>query len=98
MAFTHTKKVDTESFIKARIRIRSQTSGSGSDQKVPDPTGSGTLVTTGSILMIETALKFQLTMLTYANTMQVILYGTCEYMQDLYNGLVPGRANPLEMV
>jgi hypothetical protein len=38
MAFTHTKKVDTESFIKARIRIRSQTSGS--DQKGPDPTGS----------------------------------------------------------
>jgi hypothetical protein len=39
------KKVDTESFIKARIRIRirSQTSGSGSrsDQKGPDPTGSG---------------------------------------------------------
>jgi hypothetical protein len=36
MAFTHTKKVDTESFIKARIRnrirIRSQTSGSGSDR------------------------------------------------------------------
>jgi hypothetical protein len=42
MAFTHTKKVDTESFIKARIRIRirSQTSGFGSDQKGPDPTGS----------------------------------------------------------
>jgi hypothetical protein len=44
MAFTHTKKVDTESFIKARIRIRkrvrSQMSGSGSDQKGPDPTGS----------------------------------------------------------
>jgi hypothetical protein len=30
MTFTHTKKVDTESFIRARIRIRSQTSGSGS--------------------------------------------------------------------
>jgi hypothetical protein len=46
MAFTHTKKVDTESYIKARIRnrIRSQTSGSGSDQKGPDPTGSGTLL------------------------------------------------------
>jgi hypothetical protein len=43
MAFTHTKKVDTESFIQARIRIRirSQTSGSGSDQKGPDPPGSG---------------------------------------------------------
>jgi hypothetical protein len=45
MAFTHTKKVDTESFIKARIRnrirIRSQMSGSGSDQKGLDPTGSG---------------------------------------------------------
>jgi hypothetical protein len=39
MAFTHTKKVDIESFIKARIRnrIRSQTSGSGSDHKGPDP-------------------------------------------------------------
>jgi hypothetical protein len=37
MAFTHTKKVDIESFMKARIqnRIRSQTSGSGSDQKGP---------------------------------------------------------------
>jgi hypothetical protein len=34
MAFTQTKNVDTESFIKARIRIRSQTSGS--DQKGPD--------------------------------------------------------------
>jgi hypothetical protein len=36
MAFTHTRKVDAESFIKARIRIRiqnrSQTSGSGSDR------------------------------------------------------------------
>jgi hypothetical protein len=47
MAFTHTKKVDIKSFIKARMRIRnriqirSQTSGSGSDQKGPDPTGSG---------------------------------------------------------
>jgi hypothetical protein len=43
MAFTHTKKVDIGSFIKAkiRIRVRSQTSGSGSDQKGPDPTGSG---------------------------------------------------------
>jgi hypothetical protein len=57
MAFKHTKKVDTESFIKARIRIRirSQTSrsGSGSDQKVPDPTGSGyaTLVSSTSIWM-----------------------------------------------
>jgi hypothetical protein len=37
MAFTHTKKVYTESFIKARIRT------SGSDQKDPDPTGSATL-------------------------------------------------------
>jgi hypothetical protein len=43
MAFTLTKKVDIGSFIKARIRIRSQTSGSGSDQKGPDPTGSATL-------------------------------------------------------
>jgi hypothetical protein len=41
MAFIHTKKVDIESFIKARIRIRSHTSGSGSDQKGPDSTGSG---------------------------------------------------------
>jgi hypothetical protein len=40
MAFTHTKKVYIGSFIKARIQIRSQTSGSGSDQKGPDPTGS----------------------------------------------------------
>jgi hypothetical protein len=40
MAFTYTRKVDTESFIKARIRIRSQTSGSGSDHKGLDPTGS----------------------------------------------------------
>jgi hypothetical protein len=40
-------------FIKARIRIRSQTSGSGSDQKGPDPTefgsGSTTLLTTPSL-------------------------------------------------
>jgi hypothetical protein len=36
MAFTHTKKVYT---VKAKIRIRFQTSGS--DQKGPDPTGSG---------------------------------------------------------
>jgi hypothetical protein len=36
MAFSHTKNFYTESFIKARIRI--QTSGSGSDQKGPDPT------------------------------------------------------------
>jgi hypothetical protein len=43
MAFTHTKKVDIGSFIKAGIRIWSQTSGSGSDQKDPDPTGSATL-------------------------------------------------------
>jgi hypothetical protein len=51
MAFTHTKKVDIGSFVKARIRIRnrirnririrSQTSRSGSDQKGPDPTESG---------------------------------------------------------
>jgi hypothetical protein len=32
-------KFDIESFIKARIRIRSQTSGL--DLKGPDPTGSG---------------------------------------------------------
>jgi hypothetical protein len=38
MAFTHTKKVYTESFIKGRIQIRYQTSGSGSDQKGPDTT------------------------------------------------------------
>jgi hypothetical protein len=43
MAFTHTKKVYMGSFLKARIRIRSHKSGSGSrsDQKGPDPTGSG---------------------------------------------------------
>jgi hypothetical protein len=41
MAFSHTKKVETELFIKVRIRIRSLTSGSGSDHKGPDPTGSG---------------------------------------------------------
>jgi hypothetical protein len=46
MAFTHIKKVNVGPFIKARIRIRSQTSksGSGSDQKGPDPTGSVTLL------------------------------------------------------
>jgi hypothetical protein len=47
VAFTQTRRVDIGSFIKARIRIRirSQTSGSesgcGSDQKGPDPNGSG---------------------------------------------------------
>jgi hypothetical protein len=35
MDFTHNKKVEIVSFIKARIRIRSQTPGS--DQKGPDP-------------------------------------------------------------
>jgi hypothetical protein len=51
MAFTHTKKVETESFIKSRIRIRirSQTSGSRSDQKGSDPAGSGFASLTGSI-------------------------------------------------
>jgi hypothetical protein len=34
------EKDEIGSFIKARIRIKSQTSGSGSDQKGPDPTGS----------------------------------------------------------
>jgi hypothetical protein len=55
MAFTHNNKVDTESFIKARIRIwiRSQTSGSGSDQKGPDPTGSGS-----ATLVISRKLSF----------------------------------------
>jgi hypothetical protein len=52
MAFTHTKKVYIESFIKARIRIRirNRSQTSGSDQKGSDPTGSGsaTLVTTYS--------------------------------------------------
>jgi hypothetical protein len=54
MAFTHTKKVDIESFIMARIRIRirSQTSGSGSDQKGPDPTGSGS----ATLINIKTTL------------------------------------------
>jgi hypothetical protein len=37
MAFSHTKKVDTLSFIKAWILIRSQKSGSGSHQNGPDP-------------------------------------------------------------
>jgi hypothetical protein len=41
MTFTHTKKVKIGSFIKAMIRIRSQTFGSGSDHKDPDPTGFG---------------------------------------------------------
>jgi hypothetical protein len=42
MDFTHTKKVDVDSFIRTdRIRIRFQTSESGSDQNGPDPTGSG---------------------------------------------------------
>jgi hypothetical protein len=41
MAFTQTIKVKIGSFLKARIRIWSQTSGSGSDQKGPDLTGSG---------------------------------------------------------
>jgi hypothetical protein len=43
MPFTHTDKVEILSFIKARIRIRSQTSGSGSEpeQKGPYLTGSG---------------------------------------------------------
>jgi hypothetical protein len=41
-AFTHIQKVEIGSFIKARIRIRFQMSGSGFDQKVqirldPDP-------------------------------------------------------------
>jgi hypothetical protein len=47
IAKTHTKKVKIGSFIKAGIRIRNRiqslTSGSGSDQKGPDPTGSATL-------------------------------------------------------
>jgi hypothetical protein len=44
MAFTHTKKVEIGSFIKARIRIWSRISGS--DQNDPDPTrfGSATLL------------------------------------------------------
>jgi hypothetical protein len=48
MVFTHTKKVNIGPFIKAGIRIWSQTSGSGSDHKGTDPTisgsGSATLV------------------------------------------------------
>jgi hypothetical protein len=39
IAFAHTQEVEIGSFMKAKIRIRSQTSGP--DQKVPDPTGSG---------------------------------------------------------
>jgi hypothetical protein len=38
MAFSHTKKVDIWSFIKARIRIRPQISGSGHRFLDPDPT------------------------------------------------------------
>jgi hypothetical protein len=40
------KKVEIWSFVKARIQIRiwSQTSGSRSDQKGPNPTGSATLL------------------------------------------------------
>jgi hypothetical protein len=47
MAFTHPEKVELGSFVKARIRIRSQTSGSGFNKKRfgydrippdPDPT------------------------------------------------------------
>jgi hypothetical protein len=53
MAFTHTKKVNTESFIKARIRIRSQTSGSGFDKKGPDPTGSGSATLLESTLVLH---------------------------------------------
>jgi hypothetical protein len=43
LSFIHTKKVEIWSFIRARIhirfriRIQSQTSGTGSDQKGPDP-------------------------------------------------------------
>jgi hypothetical protein len=44
MAFTHTKKVKIGIFLKARIRIRSQMSGS--DQKGSDPTGSGSATLT----------------------------------------------------
>jgi hypothetical protein len=57
MAFTHTKIVDTGSFIKVRIRIRNRFQTSGSDQKGLDPTGSGsaTLVNT---VCIERILKF----------------------------------------
>jgi hypothetical protein len=56
MAFTHTKKVDIGSFIKARIRIRirSQTSVSGSDQKGPNPIGSGSV--TLPVISIRVAL------------------------------------------
>jgi hypothetical protein len=43
MAFTHTEKVDTESFFKARIRNRIRSQTSGSDKKGTDPTGYGTL-------------------------------------------------------
>jgi hypothetical protein len=53
MAFTHTKQVYIESFIKARIRIRSQTSGS--DQKGPDPTGSGS----ATLLISVPVLKYR---------------------------------------
>jgi hypothetical protein len=41
LAFTHTKIVDVGSFIRARTRIRPQTSGF--DQKGPDPIGSGSV-------------------------------------------------------
>jgi hypothetical protein len=58
MDLTNTKKVDIGSFIKARIRIRirSQTFGSGSDHKGPDPTrsGSATLLTATGISELMT--------------------------------------------
>jgi hypothetical protein len=42
----NTIKVKLGSFLKARIRIQSQTSGSGSDQKGSDLTGSGSATLT----------------------------------------------------
>jgi hypothetical protein len=44
MAFTHTKKVYIESFIKATVWIRSQMSGSALRGLDPTRSGSGTLV------------------------------------------------------
>jgi hypothetical protein len=48
MAFTPTKKVKIRSFLKARIwiQIRSQTSGSGSDQRGQYPTRYGSVTLT----------------------------------------------------
>jgi hypothetical protein len=52
LAFTHSKKVEIRSFIRARIRIRSQATRSGSDQKRLDLTGSGSATLACSYTML----------------------------------------------